>query len=131
MKKFIFLILIFFPVFSFADWTLIPLDLESDQIKARYFIDLKNLRLKGNKVRVWSMQDFSEPQVVGPHSYYSVKSLSEFNCSESKIRILAYSIYDSNMAKGEKLISKGSPFSWENIKKDTVNSIYLDLACKN
>ncbi len=131
MKKFIFLILIFFPALSFADWTLIPLDLDSDQIKARYFIDLKNLRSKGNKVRVWSMQDFNEPQVVGPHSYYSVKSLSEFNCSESKIRILAYSIYDSNMAKGEKLISKGSPFSWENIKKDTVNSIYLDLACKN
>ena len=24
-----------------------------------------------------------------------------------------------------------NPFSWENIKKDTVNSIYLDLACKN
>ncbi|MFL2980944.1 MAG: surface-adhesin E family protein [Methylophilaceae bacterium] len=131
MKKFIFLILIFFPALSFADWTLIPLDLDSDQIKARYFIDLKNLRSKGNKVRVWSMQDFNEPQVVGPHSYYSVKSLSEFNCNESKIRILAYSIYDSNMAKGEKLISKGSPFSWENIKKDTVNSIYLDLACKN
>ena len=130
MKKFIFLILIFLPVLSFADWTLIPLNLDSDQMKTRYFIDLKNLRPKGNKVRVWSMQDFNEPQVAGPHSYYSVKSLSEFNCNESKIRILAYSVYDSNMAKGEKIMSKGSPFSWKDIKKDSVNSLYLNIACR-
>jgi len=35
------------------------------------------------------------------------------------------------MAKGEKLISKGVPFSWQKIKEDTVNFLYLNLACKN
>ena len=62
-------------------------------------------------------------------SYNSVKSLAEFNCSNNSVRVLSYSVYDSQMANSEPLMSKGTPFDWEKININTVNSAYLNIAC--
>jgi hypothetical protein len=43
---------------------------------------------------------------------------------------MGYSLYEENMAKGEIILSKGTPFEWQKINKDTMNEKYLDIACR-
>ena len=43
---------------------------------------------------------------------------------------MGYSLYEENMAKGEVIFSKGTPFEWQKINKNTMNEKYLDIACK-
>ena len=43
---------------------------------------------------------------------------------------MGYSLYEDNMAKGEIIFSKGTPFEWQKINRNTMNEKYLDIACK-
>ncbi len=45
------------------------------------------------------------------------------------MRILAYSLYEKSMAKGNIVFSKGRPFEWEEVKPSTVNGLFLNVGC--
>jgi hypothetical protein len=79
---------------------------------------------------LWTIADFNLLQEVASYKYLSVKSFTEFDCKNSKIRIMGYSLYEENMAKGEIILSRGTPFEWKEINKNTMNEKYLDIACR-
>ena len=126
MKK-ILLPLIFslsFP--AHAEWDLIYKDAT---IKSEYFMNLNNYKRNKNKVRAWTLESFLELQKAETLEYRSVKSFVEFNCEESSLRILAYSLYEKNMGKGKTIFSKGSPLDWIKIKNNTIFSSYSEIIC--
>jgi len=129
MKYYLIFLFVFIPNLSFAEWTLIY---ESPDSRSRYYANLLDIKVdkKFSKLRLWTIADFNLLQEVASYKYLSVKSFTEFDCKNSKIRIMGYSLYEENMAKGEIILSKGTPFEWQEINKDTMNEKYLDIACR-
>ena len=131
MKKYIlFFISILFSAQTLAEWTLVYANDETD---AKYYVDLATLSKKKDTIRLLTLEDFRAPVVIkkgsNKISYNSIKSLTEFNCSKSVMRVLSYSVYENQMGYGEPLMSKGSPFEWSGIKNNTLNEAYLNIAC--
>ena len=131
MKKYIlFFISILFSLQALAEWTLVYANDETD---AKYYVDLATLSKKKDTIRLLTLEDFRAPVVIKKGSikitYNSIKSLTEFNCSKSVMRVLSYSVYENQMGYGEPLMSKGSPFEWSGIKNNTLNEAYLNIAC--
>ena len=129
MKYYLIFLFVFIPNLSFAEWTLIY---QSPDSRSRYYANLLDIKVdkKFSKLRLWTIADFNLLQEVASYKYLSVKSFTEFDCKNSKIRIMGYSLYEENMAKGEIILSKGTPFEWQEINKDTMNEKYLDIACR-
>ncbi len=129
MKYYLIFLFVFIPNLSFAEWTLIY---QSSDSRSRYYANLLDIKVdkKFSKLRLWTIADFNLLQEVASYKYLSVKSFTEFDCKNSKIRIMGYSLYEENMAKGEIIFSKGTPFEWQKINKNTMNEKYLDIACR-
>ena len=129
MKYYLIFLFVFIPNLSFAAWTSIH---KSSDSGSRYYANLLDIKVnkKFSKLRLWTIEDFNLLQEVASHKYLSVKSVTEFDCKNSKIRIMGYSLYEENMAKGEIIFSKGTPFEWQKINKNTMNEKYLDIACR-
>ena len=129
MKYYLIFLFVFIPNLSFAEWTLIY---ESSDSRSKYYANLLDIKVnkKFSTLRLWTIEDFNLLQEVASYKYLSVKSFTEFDCKNSKIRIMGYSLYEKNMAKGEIILSKGTPFEWQKINKDTMNEKYLDIACR-
>ena len=125
----LFFFLIFLPFYLLADdsWTLIHKD---DQNKSSFHIKLGDFKKIDNKVRLWVMESYDEPQLPEKYGYHSLKSLVQADCSGTKIRFMAYSIYKSNNATGTAIYSKGQSSEWFEANPNTVNRAYLDIACK-
>ena len=131
MKKYIlFFISILFSAQTLAEWTLVYANDETD---AKYYVDIATLSKKKDTIRLLTLEDFRAPVIIKKGSikisYNSIKSLTEFNCSKSVMRVLSYSVYENQMGYGEPLMSKGSPFEWSGIKNNTLNEAYLNIAC--
>ena len=105
MKYYLIFLFVFIPNLSFAEWTLIY---ESSDSRSKYYANLLDIKVnkKFSKLRLWTIEDFNLLQEVASYKYLSVKSFTEFDCKNSKIRIMGYSLYEENMAKGEIIFSK-------------------------
>jgi hypothetical protein len=129
MKKHFIFFLLLMSNLALAEWTLI---FKSSDSKSKYFADLSNIKVneKYSKLRLWTIEDFVDTQEAANYLYLSVKSYAEFDCKNLQIRIMAYSVYEENMAKGERIFSKGTPWEWEKINKNTIYDLYQRKACK-
>jgi len=126
MKIIIFSLLSFFCISAYADW--IKLN-QNQALDTAYFIDLENIRGNNEKVRIWTLTDYTNIQTTKKINYQSIKSFVEINCQSKNMRILAYSLYEQPMAKGKVVFSKGRPFAWEAVKPSTVNGLFLNVSC--
>ena len=126
MRILLFYLLSFFCISVNAAW--IKLN-QNQAMDTAYFIDLENIRRGTEKVRIWTLTDYTNIQVTKKINYQSIKSFVEINCQSKKMRILAYSLYEQQMAKGKVVFSKGRPFEWEDVKPSTVNGLFLNVSC--
>ena len=127
MRLIFLLIFLSFNLLAEDSWTLIHKD---EQKKSSFYIKLGDFKKIDNKVRLWVMESFDEPQPPEKYAYYSLKSLVQADCSGTKIRFMAYSVYKSNNATGKAIYTKGQSSEWFEAKINTVNRAYLDIACK-
>ena len=126
MRILLFSLLSFFYISANAGW--IKLN-QNQAMDTAYFIDLENIRGSTEKVRIWTLTDYTNIQVTKKINYQSIKSFVEINCQSKKMRILAYSLYEYPMAKGKVVFSKGRPFKWEAVQPSTVNGLFLNVSC--
>jgi len=126
MRILFFSLLSFFCVSANAGW--IKLN-QNQAMDTAYFIDLENIRGSTERVRIWTLTDYTNIQVTKKINYQSIKSFVEINCQSKKMRILAYSLYEQPMARGKVVFSKGRPFELEDVKPSTVNGLFLNVSC--
>ena len=127
MRLIFLFIFLSFNLLAEDSWTLIHKD---EQKKSSFYIKLGDFKNIDNKVRLWVMESFDEPQPPEKYAYHSLKSLVQADCSNTKIRFMAYSIYKSNKATGKAIYTKGQSSEWFEAKINTVNRAYFDIACK-
>jgi hypothetical protein len=65
------------------------------------FVDLNSIKRKGNKVKMWSLRNFSLVQKVPSiDNFFSIISLDEYDCKEDTIEVLMVIWYSEHMGYG-------------------------------
>jgi hypothetical protein len=90
----------------------------------------------GNKVTMWDMLDFNTPQLSGGAKVYSAKKHQEYDCIESKIRIIGFAMFSGNMGRGNVVSSTSSPSAlltrkWVSVEADSTDAALMNFACGN
>lgn len=94
------------------------------------YVDPDTLRRKGELVKLWELNDYKTIQTDGSNSFLSLKSQSEFDCAEERIRLLAATEFSGNMGKGQ--VVSSSHFGeggWAPVQPDSVGEIVWKLVC--
>ena len=123
MNKFFqisFLFILIFSLPSFAEWRIITKTDNADE-----YVDLKNIEIDGEYLRVWYMSDFFEEDKNG---VMSAKQLSLVDCNLNRKKDLYYVFHFESMGSGE---SKqfNSESDWNYAPPDTLISAKIRLAC--
>ena len=129
MKKILILLLLMVSTSVFAEWTRVTESADGD-ITA--YIDFGTIKRKGNKVKMWDLNDFKTVQETAGKRYLSSITRSEYDCEEETIRMLDLHGYSGNIKTGDNVFSfsnfKEEPTS---IRPDTIESIFYKIACSN
>jgi hypothetical protein len=84
MKKIVVLLLLMVSANVFAEWT--PVGVNSDMT---VYADSGTIKKKGNKVKMWSLNDLKTVKKIANDRYWSIASHQENDCEEETTRILA------------------------------------------
>ena len=128
MKKLTLLLLLLVSTNVFAEWTRVIGSADGDMTT---YVDFGTRKKKGNKVRMWSLNDFKTVQQHDNYKLLTIVEHNEINCEEETIRMLDVYGYSGNMKRGEIV------YSDNNIKDETIsivpettNEILLWMACR-
>jgi hypothetical protein len=110
----------------FAEWILTSGD---DEAGLKVYIDPDSIRHKGNLVKMWQLYDYKTVQTVAGDSLLSIKRYNEFDCTEARTRMLAYTWFSGNMASGKVVYSTPDEQQWEPVVPRTINRTLWKVAC--
>ena len=113
----------------YAEWVLTSGD---DEVGLKVYVDPESIRRKGNLAKMWQLYDYKTVQTVAGDSLLSIKRYNEFDCTEERIRMLAYTWFSGNMATGKVVYSTPSTpeeQQWEPVVPRTINRSLWKVAC--
>jgi hypothetical protein len=109
---------------TLADWEEAVSD---DEVKT--YADSSTIIKKGDKVKMWSLQDYADAQSADDLSYLSVKNINEYDCKRRQIKQLYVSRHDENMGEGDILFINYEPEKWQTVEADSAEESLLKVAC--
>ena len=97
----------------------------------RIYLDKGSSQKNGSIVRTSQLIDFVTAQWIDAQTVImSVKSLVDFDCAESKLRILTVETYSEQMTGGRLLASEKFPSpEWESIQAGSSAEVAHKFAC--
>ncbi len=104
MKKLLFLAA-FLSVSAHAEWQLI----HTEQGNSRFFIDLETVTVVDNYKRIWVLNDLGQANSQGVMSFRSVE---EYDCPQTKGRVMQIAAFTGEMASGEILARGNGNGNW-------------------
>jgi hypothetical protein len=115
---------------AMAEWTAVGISADEQTV---IYADKGSILSRGSRVKMWHLFDFksAKPSTsVKGKFYLSSKGQKEYDCSEEKISLLAYSHHTKGLGKGEILVSNYSvKDDWEAIAPDSIDKILFNIAC--
>mgnify|MGYP006100054051 FL=1 len=112
---------------SSENWVLMHNDINQ---KKSFYVELGDFQLVEGKTRMWVMESYGVAESTMNLDYRSIKSLIQVDCNKNTMRIMGYALYETSDATGQSIFSKSSALEWEDIKVNSVNSEYRDIACQ-
>jgi hypothetical protein len=110
----------------YAEWVLTSGD---DETGLKVYVDPSSIRRKGNLAKMWQLYDYRTVQTVAGDSLLSIKRYNEFDCTEERTRMLAYTWFSGNMATGKVVYSTPDEQEWEPVVPRTINRTLWKVAC--
>ena len=110
----------------YAEWVLTSGD---DESGLTVYVDPDSIRRKGNIAKMWQLYDYKTVQTVAGDSLLSIKRYNEFDCTEERTRMLAYTWFSGNMATGKVVYSTPDEQQWEPVVPRTINRTLWKVAC--
>jgi hypothetical protein len=96
----------------------------------RLYIDFATIRIKGTRVKVWTLLDFTTIQSYNGLSYLSSITQTEFDCSEESAAVRAGARYSGNMGGGKVVHSQAMPnASFSPVIPNSIGDNELKTAC--
>lgn len=111
-----------------AEWTLLNTS-KSDGTET--YIDKSTVSRKGNKARLWYLDNFASPEMTSKgRKYLSSKGLHEFDCQDARRQLLQYTWYTDQMGRGEIVFAKNEPSdNGQEIVPQSIAEAMYKIAC--
>src|SRR2546425_775145 len=111
-----------------AEWVAVEKNNELAGIMTVY-VDPDTIRRKGNLVKMWQLYDYKTIQTVAGDSLLSIKRYNEYDCTEERTRMLAYTWFSGNMGSGKVVYSTPDEQQWEPVIPRSINRTLWNVAC--
>ena len=113
---------------AYAEWV----DVSSAESYGGFtmYADPDTIRRKGELVKMWHLHDYKTVQTEAGKSFLSLKSQSEFDCAEERVRLLAVTEFSGNMGKGNVVWSRYfAEGEWRPVEPESTGQTFWKLAC--
>jgi hypothetical protein len=110
----------------YAEWVLVSGD---DEAGLTVYVDPDTIRRKGNLVKMWQLYDYKTVQAVAGDSFLSIQRQDEYDCTEERTRMLAFTWFSSNMGKGRVVYRTADEQQWEPVVPRSINRALWKVAC--
>ena len=110
----------------YAGWVLTS---GNDEAGLTVYVDPDTIRRKGNLAKMWQLYDYKTVQTVAGDSLLSIKRYNEFDCTEERTRMLAYTWFSGNMGSGKVVYSTPDEQQWEPVISRSINRTLWKVAC--
>ncbi|TMQ25021.1 MAG: hypothetical protein E6K65_17175 [Nitrospirae bacterium] len=101
----------------------------NDDAGLTVYVDPDTIRRKGNLVTMWQLYDYKAIQTVAGDSLLSIKRYNEYDCTEERTRMLAYTWFSGNMGSGKVVYSTPDEQQWEPVIPRSINRTLWKVAC--
>jgi len=109
-----------------ADWTLVD---KSADGSAAIYTDFDATQKTEDKVKMWSLGDFKTAKEFSDIQFLSSKYHKEYDCEQEQARMLAFTLFSSNMGEGQVVYSNSEPDEWEPVAPESVAKTLWEIAC--
>jgi hypothetical protein len=112
---------------AYAEWV----EVSSSQGAGGFtvYVDSDTIPRKGDRVKMWELYDFKTVQTIYGKPLLSFKRQSEYDCTEERVRLLAYMEHSGNMGEGDTVASGSTGGQWKPVGPVTVDQVLWKLAC--
>ena len=93
------------------------------------YADPTTIRRVGSIVKIWTSLEFRVQQQLDGRRYYSIRSLSEFDCKEETVRLLSSSFYATRMGGGEIVSSFHGVRDWRPVLPESIDLELWKFVC--
>jgi len=121
MKK-ILSIIFFVSLTAHAEWQLI----ETEKDNSRFYIDLETITVVDTYKRIWVLNDLGQANSQGAKSFRSVE---EYDCTQSKGRVMQIAAFTGEMASGEILARGHGNGNWIQPDSGTLDEQIMKKVC--
>jgi len=111
---------------AYAEWVSIG---ANNQRGMTVYTDPDTIRLKGDVVTMWSLNDYKTFQTMGSTSYLSYKVQTEYDCAEERIRKLTSTFFSGNMGSGVVVYSISNEGTWLLVEPGSLGQSEWEVAC--
>jgi len=115
---------------AYAEWVAVERDYLSPGLQTVY-VDPDTTRREGNLVTIWQLIDFKWMQgsARGPARFSSTKTHKQFNCTEKRVRLLAYTEFSLQMGTGIPVDGYVDTGNWLPVELDSINYALWEIVC--
>ena len=115
---------------AYAEWVRVAQDYRLPGFQTVY-VDPDMTRREGNLVTIWQLTDFKWMQgsARGPARFSSTKTQKQFDCTERRVRLLAYMEFSLQMEAGIRVDGYVDKNKWLPVEPDSPNYALWQLAC--
>ena len=116
--------LLLFSQYTYAEWMEASF---TDEYKA--YVDIKSLSKLKDIVTMTSLYDFKKSQQLDKETFFSVKHIREYDCNQTRQRVIYSEFYNLNMGQGKLLGKTTKIYSWRDNGPNTVDEHLWQIAC--
>ncbi len=115
---------------AYAEWVAIEKDYLVPGLQTVY-VDPDTISREGNLVTMWQLVDFKWMQGSprGPTRFLSTETRKQFDCTEKRLRLLAFTEFSRRMGTGiaaDGYVDKGN---WLSVEPESINQALWEVAC--
>jgi hypothetical protein len=114
--------------FVMAEWQLLS---EANPQESKQYIDLKNVKQTGPMAIYRQVQVLTQGAAVSANGVLSTLALYEYDCMNTKFRLLQTSGFSRQWAEGERMTvsTSSGPIQWLSLSAQTLGQKTFDLLC--
>ncbi len=109
---------------ALADWTFLVATDDAD-----WYHDEALGRKRGTMAKVWTLQQYRQPQPLQSGVYLSSKTQAEIRCHSRQWRVFYFSSYGGDMGEGAQLYVQEAAGAWKDVRPGTVSQALYQAGC--
>jgi hypothetical protein len=111
---------------AYGEWVSVY---SNDQDDMTIYLDPDTIRREGDLVKIWGLYDYKTARTAAGISHLSLKNQSEYDCTEERTRMLAFTEFSGNMGKGDVVFSNSDEQKWKPVAPGSVGQTLWKAAC--